>query len=407
MLVLAGNGVWGDRGLWVYSRRALLLLLSLLVLNGLLSALMDVRRTRRRRLAADLPDAGTELKPLIRLGILGASLAATLLSGASVPHRSRFSLSFAAVAAAVVLALGLADWWGYHHATPEDRAISEGSGGMSATLATLLLLLCVADFALGDGPVSPRIRLLSLVVLAALAIVARGIESALTHRRVRLASMEQALARQHRVMCSKGRSWANAADSERDGEWITGEILRQLDLKPGMKVADLGAGAGYFTRKLAERVGEAGVVYATDVDLWAAAKLRELTESSELSQIRPLHVDGRMPLPVSERVERLLMVNVGLFTLDEERHGRELLKDLATKILPGGKLVIHQQFVHEKGWRSAPELSGQRHSEPDAETLVRWAAQHFDLVDAPALPPPRQPYGEHEREGYLLVLQRR
>src|SRR5262249_47970121 len=43
------------------------------------------------------------------------------------------------------------------------------------------------------------------------------------------------------------------------------EIVAALELKPGMAVADLGAGTGLFTRLFAERVGPSGKVYAVDI----------------------------------------------------------------------------------------------------------------------------------------------
>ena len=43
------------------------------------------------------------------------------------------------------------------------------------------------------------------------------------------------------------------------------EIVAALDLKPGMAVADVGAGTGLFTRLFAEKVGPSGKVYAVDI----------------------------------------------------------------------------------------------------------------------------------------------
>src|SRR5205809_2011560 len=44
------------------------------------------------------------------------------------------------------------------------------------------------------------------------------------------------------------------------------EVVEALGLKPGMAVADLGAGSGYFTRRFVEAVTETGRVYAVDVE---------------------------------------------------------------------------------------------------------------------------------------------
>src|SRR5438477_8508945 len=43
------------------------------------------------------------------------------------------------------------------------------------------------------------------------------------------------------------------------------EIVNSLGLKPGMNVADIGAGSGFFSRLMAERVGPTGTVYAVEI----------------------------------------------------------------------------------------------------------------------------------------------
>lgn len=52
----------------------------------------------------------------------------------------------------------------------------------------------------------------------------------------------------------------------RDGRQHTDEVVRALELQPGARVADLGAGGGYFTFPLAKAVGPSGLVYALDID---------------------------------------------------------------------------------------------------------------------------------------------
>lgn len=54
--------------------------------------------------------------------------------------------------------------------------------------------------------------------------------------------------------------------AERDRDQKPVEVIDALDLKPGMAVADLGAGSGYFTRRLVQAVTDTGKVYAVDVE---------------------------------------------------------------------------------------------------------------------------------------------
>ena len=65
------------------------------------------------------------------------------------------------------------------------------------------------------------------------------------------------------VMGWQGASWLER--DERQQEERGDLLLRELGLKPGMVVADIGAGTGYYARRMAPLVGSSGVVYATDV----------------------------------------------------------------------------------------------------------------------------------------------
>lgn len=65
--------------------------------------------------------------------------------------------------------------------------------------------------------------------------------------------------------CGAYKRWAYEGVS-RDGWQHPEEVLAALGVQPGERVADIGAGGGYFTFKLAEAVGPGGVVYAVDVD---------------------------------------------------------------------------------------------------------------------------------------------
>jgi len=52
----------------------------------------------------------------------------------------------------------------------------------------------------------------------------------------------------------------------REGWQLPDQVLEALDIRSGQKVADIGCGDGYFTFRLAEKVGTEGIVFAVDVD---------------------------------------------------------------------------------------------------------------------------------------------
>jgi len=79
------------------------------------------------------------------------------------------------------------------------------------------------------------------------------------------------------------------------------DVVGALGLGPGARVADLGAGGGYFTFRLAEAVGSAGKVYAVDVDADLQAYIageREARGVANVETIRGDMDDPRLPAPV-------------------------------------------------------------------------------------------------------------
>src|SRR5690349_20623078 len=65
------------------------------------------------------------------------------------------------------------------------------------------------------------------------------------------------------VMGHQGIDWLDRP--ERIKEERTDKLLKMLPFKPGMVVADIGAGSGYFSFPLAQKVGRKGKVYAVDI----------------------------------------------------------------------------------------------------------------------------------------------
>src|SRR5450631_1018600 len=73
------------------------------------------------------------------------------------------------------------------------------------------------------------------------------------------------------VMGMSGADWL--VRPEREAEEQPEKALDALNLKPGMVVADIGAGVGYMSLRMAKRVGPSGKVYANDLQPEMLAKL--------------------------------------------------------------------------------------------------------------------------------------
>jgi predicted methyltransferase len=119
-------------------------------------------------------------------------------------------------------------------------------------------------------------------------------------------------------------------------EWQRpGEVMDALGAKAGHRVADIGCGYGYFTFRLAARVGAEGKVYAVDIDEEAINKVRQRKESEKLAQVEPVlgeSADPRLP----KDLDSVLIVD----TYHEFREYDRMMQAVYRALKPGGRLVI-------------------------------------------------------------------
>lgn len=115
-------------------------------------------------------------------------------------------------------------------------------------------------------------------------------------------------------------------------------IMNEIGVKPGMTVADVGAGDGYFSFHLAKRVGNSGKVLACDIDDRALQVIRDKCAEKGIQNISVILGKGNDPLIPDKSVDIILMVNV--IHLIENSSG--YLKKLEESLKSDGKLVIVQ-----------------------------------------------------------------
>ncbi|ASK87339.1 class I SAM-dependent methyltransferase [Sphingorhabdus sp. SMR4y] len=80
-----------------------------------------------------------------------------------------------------------------------------------------------------------------------------------------------------------GNQWSTETARDKRGE--AEEIMKAAGLEPGMTVADIGAGEGYYTVRLAEKVGARGRVLAQDIDEGAIDRLAERVNRESLDNV--------------------------------------------------------------------------------------------------------------------------
>ncbi len=136
------------------------------------------------------------------------------------------------------------------------------------------------------------------------------------------------------VMGHEGAPWLER--SERAREERPDLLLAALALRPGMVVADIGAGTGYYAWRMAERVSPGGRVLAVDVQPEMIALLeREMKKRNarNVTGIVGTDVDPKLP---AASVDVALMVDV----YHEFDHPREMLDAIVRSLKPDGRVVF-------------------------------------------------------------------
>ena len=135
------------------------------------------------------------------------------------------------------------------------------------------------------------------------------------------------------VMSHYGIDWLER--EEREMEENTSLLLKNLAVKPGMVVADIGAGSGYHSALLSKMVGT-GKVFAVDVEPEMIAYLNARIKQEKLSRIVPvLSTEQKVSLP-ENTIDMMLLVDV----YHEFSFPYEMALSMWAALKPGGKLVL-------------------------------------------------------------------
>ncbi len=170
------------------------------------------------------------------------------------------------------------------------------------------------------------------------------------------------------VMGVGGAPWLERP--ERESEEAPTKALAALDLKPGMVVADIGAGSGYYTSRMSKLVGATGRVYATDIQPGMLELLTRRIQAEGLANVTPVlggMDDPRLP---ASSIDLAIMVDV----YHELQSPQLFLQRLRGVFKPGGRLVL---FEFRKEDPQVPIL--QVHKMSVAEVKMELEAEGFML----------------------------
>lgn len=128
--------------------------------------------------------------------------------------------------------------------------------------------------------------------------------------------------------------WSSGPDRDKADE--SGQVIRGLDIRAGMTVADIGAGSGYHTIRLAPVVGPSGRVYAQDVVDDYLTELRGHVANRRLTNVQVVLGKPDDPGLPPASVDRAIMVHM----YHEVAQPYALLWNLVGSLKPGAKVGV-------------------------------------------------------------------
>ncbi len=136
------------------------------------------------------------------------------------------------------------------------------------------------------------------------------------------------------VMGHQAADWLERP--ERQDEERPDLAIPALKLKPGEAAADIGAGTGYYTRRLAGAVGEKGVVYAVEIQQEMLDLLTNKMAALKINNVKPVLGTVTDPKLPAASLDLALLVDV----YHEFDFPYEMINALCKALKPGGRLVF-------------------------------------------------------------------
>jgi ubiquinone/menaquinone biosynthesis C-methylase UbiE len=135
-----------------------------------------------------------------------------------------------------------------------------------------------------------------------------------------------------RVMSHEGADWLERPG--REAEEAPTKAIDLMGLKPTDVVADIGAGTGYFSFRIAKRVPQ-GKVLAEDIDSQMIDDLRATIRQNKIPNVTPVLGTIEDPKLPDSSVDVVLMVDA----YHEFDHPREMMDAIVRALKPGGRVI--------------------------------------------------------------------
>jgi arsenite methyltransferase len=167
-------------------------------------------------------------------------------------------------------------------------------------------------------------------------------------------------------------------DPARDEYQKPHDVMMALGLKGGERIADIGAGSGYFTMRFARHVGDTGRVYAIDVSPDMILHLNRQVRAAGVDNVRTLLVPADDPLLAGASVDLVFICN----TWHHIANHPPYLEKLRAALKPGGRVVIIDFQKYDIPVGPPPEMKAARES-----VVAEFEKAGFRLEASPGVLP--------------------
>lgn len=173
--------------------------------------------------------------------------------------------------------------------------------------------------------------------------------------------------------------WSNEEDRDRVNE--AENVMDMAGIRPGMTVADIGAGEGYYTIRLAERVGPKGRVLAQDIVPEVRDALAERVNRERLDNVSVKLGEPADPMLPPNSFDRIFLVHM----YHEIEAPYEFLWRLRPALAPGGQVIVVDA-----------NRPTQQHGTPPKLLECEFQAVGYRLVERQSMP---------KAGGYLAIFE--
>jgi protein-L-isoaspartate O-methyltransferase len=190
------------------------------------------------------------------------------------------------------------------------------------------------------------------------------------------------------VMGFLGAEWLEREERERE-ERLT-LMVKSLKLKPGMVVADIGAGSGVISMLMSRQLGDEGKVLAVDIQDEMLDRLKKRLKIAGITNVKPVKGTIKSPNLKPGTVDLIIMVDV----YHEFSYPYEMTLELAKSLKPGGRIAwveyrkedrsVPIKLVHKMTEAQVKKEAGQKEfGLKFVETIGVLPWQHIVIFEKP------------------------